>query len=84
MGVVLPPMHILWPIANTESSVVCAPYTQNGYQWLDKEGSISQELLGVSQWSRYHKVGHDLYNKNSQLKHFWPEFAFYLFGQLSQ
>ena len=67
MGVVLPPTHILWPIANTElSSVVCAPYTRNGCQRLDKEGSISQELLGVSQRSRYHKVGHDLYNKNSQ------------------
>ena len=67
MGMVFLPMHILWPIANTElSSVVCAPYMRNGCQRLDKEGSISHELLGVSRRSRYQKVGHDLYNKNSQ------------------
>ena len=33
---------------------------------LDKEGSISQELLGVSDLSRYHKVDHDLCDKNNQ------------------
>ena len=42
-----------WPVADPS-------------QRLDKEGSISHELLRVSQRSRYQKVGHDLYNKNSQ------------------
>ena len=43
---------------------------RNSCQQLDKEGSISHELLGVSRRSRYQKVGHDLYNKKSQEKNF--------------
>ena len=49
---------------------------RNGCQRLYKEGSISHELLGVSQQSRYQKVGHDLYNMNSQKKNFRQNLPF--------
>ena len=67
MGVVLPPTHILSQLLIHSCQCLCsAPYTRNGYQWLDEEGSISQEVVRVSRRSRCQKVGHDLYNKNSQ------------------
>ena len=56
--------HILSQLLLHSCQCLCsAPYTQNGYQLLDEEGSISQEVLSVS---RCQKVSHDLYNKNSQ------------------
>ena len=78
---VLPPTHIVSQLLIHSYQCQCsAPYTCNGYQRFDEEGSISQQLLGVSRWSRYHKVGHDLYNKNIY-KRFLPKFVFCLFGQ---
>ena len=68
MGVVLPPTHILSQLVIRSCQCLCsAPYTRNGYQRLDEEGSISQEVLRVSRRSRCQKVGHDLYNKKGHL-----------------
>ena len=56
MGVVLPPTHILSQLLIHSCQCLCsAPYTRNGYQRLDEEGFISQEVLDGQG-----KVGHDI------------------------